>query len=58
MITPDFVRTMAAYNAEMNRRIYGAAARLSDEARGRRAARSGARSTVRCRIWCGRTKCG
>jgi uncharacterized damage-inducible protein DinB len=33
MITTDFVRTMAAYNAGMNRRIYGAAARLSDETR-------------------------
>src|SRR5579871_263469 len=35
MITPDFVRTMAAYNAEMNRRIYEAAARLSEEERRR-----------------------
>lgn len=33
MITPEYVRTMAAYNAEMNRRIYDAAARLSDEER-------------------------
>lgn len=33
MITPEYLRTMAAYNAEMNRRIYGAAGRLSDEAR-------------------------
>jgi uncharacterized damage-inducible protein DinB len=30
MITPPFVRTMAAYNAEMNRRLYAAAARLSE----------------------------
>lgn len=30
MITPAFVRTMAAYNAELNRRVYGAAGRLSD----------------------------
>jgi uncharacterized damage-inducible protein DinB len=30
MITPAYVRTMAAYNAEMNSRLYGAAARLSD----------------------------
>jgi len=35
MITPEFVRTMAAYNAEMNRRVYDAAARLSDEERRR-----------------------
>lgn len=33
MITPDFVRTMAAYNAEMNRRLYAAADRLDDAAR-------------------------
>jgi uncharacterized damage-inducible protein DinB len=30
MITPAYVRTMAEYNAEMNRRLYAAAARLSD----------------------------
>ena len=35
MITPDFVRTMAAYNGEMNRRVYDAASRLSDEERRR-----------------------
>jgi uncharacterized damage-inducible protein DinB len=29
VITPDYVRTMAAYNAEMNRRIYAAAGRLT-----------------------------
>jgi len=33
MITPDYVRTMAAYNAEMNRRLYAAAGRLSDAER-------------------------
>ncbi len=33
MITPAYVRTMAAYNAEMNRRLYDAANRLSDERR-------------------------
>ena len=33
MITPAYVRTMAAYNAEMNRRLYGAAGRLSDAER-------------------------
>ncbi len=32
-VNPAFVRTMAAYNAEMNRRIYAAAHRLSDAAR-------------------------
>jgi uncharacterized damage-inducible protein DinB len=33
MITPSYVRTMAAYNAEMNRRLYAAAGRLSDAER-------------------------
>jgi hypothetical protein len=36
MITPAYVRTMAKYNAEMNRRLYGAAAPSlmpSDESR-------------------------
>ena len=30
MIGPDYARVMAAYNAEMNRRVYGAAARMPD----------------------------
>src|SRR5579864_2944456 len=30
MITPAYVRLMAEYNAEMNRRLYAAAARLTD----------------------------
>ncbi|WP_127145639.1 DinB family protein [Pelagibacterium montanilacus] len=30
MISPEFAQAMAAYNAEMNRRIYGATLRLSD----------------------------
>jgi uncharacterized damage-inducible protein DinB len=33
MITPSYVRTMAAYNAEMNRRLFGAASRLSEAER-------------------------
>ena len=33
MITPAYVRTMAAYNAEMNRRLYSAATRLSEDER-------------------------
>src|SRR5262245_60299554 len=33
MITSAYVRTMAAYNAEMNRRLYAAASRLSDAER-------------------------
>jgi uncharacterized damage-inducible protein DinB len=32
-VMPAFVRMMARYNAEMNRRLYDGAARLSDEAR-------------------------
>lgn len=30
MITPDYVRLMAAYNTEMNRRLYAATANLTD----------------------------
>jgi uncharacterized damage-inducible protein DinB len=33
MITPAYVRTMAAYNSEMNRRLYAAASRLPDAER-------------------------
>jgi uncharacterized damage-inducible protein DinB len=33
MITPAYIRTMAAYNAEMNRRLFEAAANLSDAER-------------------------
>ncbi len=33
LVTPAYVRTMAAYNAEMNRRIYAAAERIPDAAR-------------------------
>ena len=33
MISPDWCRLMAAYNAEMNRRFYAAAATLDDAAR-------------------------
>lgn len=32
MITPAYVRLMAAYNAELNRRVFAAAARLPDPA--------------------------
>jgi uncharacterized damage-inducible protein DinB len=33
MITPGYVQALTAYNAEMNRRLYAAAARLTDEER-------------------------
>jgi uncharacterized damage-inducible protein DinB len=33
MIAPSFVRTLAAYNAEMNRRLYAAASRMTDAER-------------------------
>jgi hypothetical protein len=33
IVTPCFVRMMAAYNTEMNRRLFEASARLSDEQR-------------------------
>jgi uncharacterized damage-inducible protein DinB len=39
MIAPDFVRVMADYNAEMNRRLYAAAERLGEA---RRQGRAGA----------------
>ena len=35
MITSAYVRTMAAYNAEMNRRLFEAANRLTEEERGK-----------------------
>ena len=33
LVNPVYVRTMAAYNAEMNRRLYAAAERIPDAAR-------------------------
>lgn len=33
MITPRYIRGMAAYNSEMNRRLYAAAARLTEDQR-------------------------
>ena len=33
MITPEYVRVMAGYNDEMNRRVYAAAARLDESTR-------------------------
>ena len=33
LVSPAFVRTMAAYNAEMSRRLYSAAERIPDPAR-------------------------
>mgnify|MGYP001793705515 CR=1 FL=1 len=33
LVSPAYVRTMAAYNAEMNRRLYAAAGRIPDPAR-------------------------
>jgi uncharacterized damage-inducible protein DinB len=33
MITPNYVRVMATYNSEMNRRIYAGAAKLTDDQR-------------------------
>jgi uncharacterized damage-inducible protein DinB len=35
MVTPEYLRAMSAYNAEMNRRLYDAAARLPDAERRR-----------------------
>ena len=33
MITPAYVRTLALYNSEMNRRVYAGAAKIDDEQR-------------------------
>jgi uncharacterized damage-inducible protein DinB len=33
MITPQYIRGMAAYNSEMNRRLYAGAARLTEDQR-------------------------
>jgi uncharacterized damage-inducible protein DinB len=33
LVNPPFVRTMAAYNSEMNRRLYAAAERIAEPAR-------------------------
>src|SRR5580698_1817845 len=33
VITPQYIRVMARYNSEMNRRVYAGAARLTDEQR-------------------------
>jgi len=33
MISPQYVRALSGYNAEMNCRIYGAAGRLTDDDR-------------------------
>ena len=46
MITPAYIRTMAEYNAEMNRRLFGAATRVTDAERRAPRGRSGARSTA------------
>lgn len=35
LVTPAYVRTMAAYNAEMNRRLYSASERIADAERRR-----------------------
>ena len=57
MITPAYVQAMAAYNAEMNRRLYAAAARLSDaERRAERGAFFGSiHNTLNHLLWGDRT---
>ena len=45
MITPEYVRTMAAYNRWQNENLYGTAEALSDEVRKLNAAPSSAPST-------------
>ena len=59
MVTPAWMRMMAAYNAEMNRRLYAAADRLTPAQRGRRiAAPSSAPCRGRSAIWSGATAFG
>ena len=58
LVTPGYVRTMSAYNSEMNRRIYEAAARLSDAERKREQGAFWGRSTARSAISYGATACG
>ena len=58
MITPAYVRTMAAYNRWQNENLYGAAEVLSDEVRKASAAPSSAPSTARSTISCGVTRSG
>ena len=47
MITPAYVRTMARYNAEMNRRLYDDAKLTPTNSARQITAHSGARSTAR-----------
>jgi len=51
LVNPIFVRTMAAYNAEMNRRLYAAAERIPDPARrGQRGALWGSLHGTLCHL--------
>lgn len=56
MISPDWVRLMAAYNAEMNRRLYAAAGRLDEAARrqDRRAFFGSIHATLNHLLWADR----
>ena len=58
LVSPGFVRTMAAYNAEMNRRLYDASTAFPMPTGERTVVRFGARCTARYAIWCGATGCG
>src|SRR5271163_2193560 len=48
MITPAYVRTMAAYNTEMNRRLYAGATRIPDAER--RADRGAFWGSIHCTL--------
>lgn len=58
IIDPIFVATMAAYNAEMNRRLYAAASLLSDDERRWDRGAFWGPSTGRCATSCGATARG
>ena len=58
LVTTGFVRTMASYNAEMNRRLYDAASRIPDAVRREnRGAFWGSLHGTLCH-WSGVTGCG
>ena len=58
MITPAYIRTMAEYNAEMNRGCIGRRRGFQMPSGGSRVARFGDRSTAPSTICCGATSNG
>ena len=58
MITPAYVRKMAAYNRWQNQNLYGTAGKLTMSSASSSAAPSSAPSLARSTICCGPTRCG